>query len=917
MTEQPLLLLVDGSSYLFRAYHALPPLTAPDGAPTGAVFGVAKMLKKLVDEERPAYLAVVFDSKGPTFRHERYAAYKANRPPMPDDLAAQIEPLHALVRAFGWPLLAQPGVEADDIIGTLARQGVAQGLRVLISTGDKDMAQLVEDGRISLVNTMSNTRLDEAGVREKYGVPPARIVDWLAIMGDSSDNIPGVPGAGPKTAAKWLEEFGSLDALMAHADEVKGKAGEKLRAALPQLPLSRELATIECAVPLAAGPRDLAPAMPDAAALAALLQRFGFKAAQFEMRQSTDQRVPGAEQAVAPAMPRTPAEAAPADAPAPEYDCVLDWAAFEAWLRQLEAAPAFAFDTETTGLDYFQARIVGVSFAVEPGRAAYVPLAHDGPGAPQQLLREAVLERLRPLLEDAARPKIGQHLKFDAHVLASHGITLRGWAYDTQLESYVLNSTAARHDMDSLAAHYLHRQTITYDQVAGKGARQIGFNQVGVAEAARYAAEDAEVTLALHHTLYPRLQAEPALLRVLEEIERPLAPVLWRMERAGVLLDESELRRQSQELGLKLIELERAAQTAAGQPFNIASPKQLQEILFEKLRLPVVKKTPGGQPSTAEDVLEELAQQHGLPRLVLQHRELAKLKSTYTDTLPGLISPVTGRVHTAYHQAVAATGRLSSSGPNLQNIPVRSEEGRRIRRAFIAPPGRLLLAADYSQIELRIMAHLSGDAGLLAAFAAGADVHRATAAEVFGAPLAQVTPEQRRAAKAINFGLIYGMSAFGLARQLGIERGAAQDYVNLYFARYPGVKRYMEATREQARERGYVETVFGRRLYLNDIRARNAALRQGAERAAINAPMQGTAADIIKRAMLVVDAWIEAQHPPLRLLMQVHDELVFEVDADWAEAARTEVAWRMQAAAELTVPLLVDTGIGPDWDAAH
>ena len=916
MTAQaPLLLLVDGSSYLFRAYHALPPLTAPDGTPTGAVFGVARMLKKLVDEERPAYLAVVFDSKGPTFRHERYAAYKANRPPMPDDLAVQIEPLHALVRAFGWPLLAQPGVEADDIIGTLARQGAAQGLRVLISTGDKDMAQLVEDGRITLVNTMNDTRLDAAGVREKYGVPPTRIVDWLAIMGDASDNIPGVPGAGPKTAAKWLEEYGSLEALMARAAEVKGKAGEKLRAALPQLPLSQELATIQCALPLPAGPRDLAPAAPDAAALAELFQRLGFKAAQFEIRPSAGDRARGEQVAALPQA--AAADGVVADAPAPEYDCVLDWAAFDTWLQRLEAAPAFAFDTETTGLDYFEARIVGLSFAVEPGRAAYVPLAHDGPGAPEQLPRDAVLARLKPLLEDAGRPKIGQHLKFDAHVLANHGITLRGWGHDTQLESYVLNSTASRHDMDSLAAHYLHRQTITYDQVAGKGARQIAFNQVGVTEAARYAAEDAEVTLALHQALYPRLQAAPALLKVYHDIELPLAPVLWRMERAGVLLDEAELRRQSQELGLKLVELERAAQAAAGQPFNIASPRQLQEILFDKLRLPVVKKTPGGQPSTAEDVLEELADQHPLPRLILQHRELAKLKSTYTDTLPGLVSPVTGRVHTAYHQAVAATGRLSSSGPNLQNIPVRGEEGRRIRRAFIAPPGRLLLSADYSQIELRIMAHLSGDAGLLAAFAAGADVHRATAAEVFGLPLEQVTPEQRRAAKAINFGLIYGMSAFGLARQLGIERGAAQDYVNLYFARYPGVKRYMEATREQARERGYVETVFGRRLYLNDIRSKNAALRQGAERAAINAPMQGTAADIIKRAMLVVDAWIEAERPPLCLLMQVHDELVFEVDAGYAHAACAEVATRMQAAAELAVPLLVDAGTGLNWGVAH
>ncbi|WJW75464.1 DNA polymerase I [Thiohalobacter sp. IOR34] len=895
----PPLILVDGSSYLYRAYHALPPLTNSRGEPTGAVYGVANMLRRLLKDYRPRQVAVVFDAKGKTFRDEMFEQYKAHRPPMPDDLVAQIEPLHQLVEALGFPMLIVPGVEADDVIGTLARQAAAEGRPVLISTGDKDMAQLVGD-RVTLVNTMTNTTLDRDGVIEKFGVPPERIVDYLALVGDSSDNIPGVPRVGPKTAAKWLNQYGSLDAIIAHANEIKGKVGESLRQHLDDLELSRRLASIRCDLELPVGPDDLQLREPDRERLRELYQQLEFRSWLKELLDA-------------------PAEAGedPPAATDGDYETVLDEARLVAWLERLEAAPHFAFDTETTSLDYMEARIVGVSFAVEAGEAAYVPLAHDYPGAPAQLDREAVLARLKPLLEDPAPRKIGQNLKYDMNVLANHGIELAGIGYDTMLESYVLDSTASRHDMDSLALKYLGRKTISFEQVAGKGAKQLSFNEVPLEQAAPYAAEDADITLRLHQALWPRLESEPALRRVFETIELPLVPVLSHMERTGVLIDARLLAEQSRELAGRLHEIEAEAQRLAGQPFNLGSPKQIQEILFEKQGLPVLAKTPKGAPSTAESVLAELALDYPLPRLILEHRSLAKLKSTYTDKLPQQINPVTGRVHTSYQQAVAATGRLSSTDPNLQNIPVRTEEGRRIRQAFIAPPGRRILAADYSQIELRIMAHLSGDAGLLRAFAEGQDIHRATAAEVFGVPPEAVTADQRRSAKAINFGLIYGMSAFGLARQLGIERAAAQEYVERYFARYPGVKAYMDATRAKAHEDGYVETLFGRRLYLPEINARNQQRRAAAERTAINAPMQGSAADIIKRAMIRTHDWLQGAGLEVRMIMQVHDELVFEVgEADLA-AASEGIRGCMEGAAELAIPLLVEIGIGANWDEAH
>ncbi len=901
-TNNKPLVLVDGSSYLYRAFHALPSLTNSRGEPTGAIYGVVNMLRRLLNDYDPQHVAVVFDAKGKTFRDEMYPEYKAHRPPMPSELSSQIEPLHAIIRAMGLPLLMVTGVEADDVIGTLARQAEEAGLPVLISTGDKDMAQLV-DGHITLVNTMTDTTMDPAGVVEKFGVPPERIVDYLSLIGDTSDNVPGVPKVGPKTAVKWLQEYGSLDEIIARADSIGGKIGENLRESLSFLPLSRQLVTIKCDVPLDLGPLDLQRAAPDQAVLREWYSRLEFKGWL-------------AEQIEADGPAQTPKSDAPTQ-PAEEYETVDSEAALERWLARLEAAELFAFDTETTSLDYMVARIVGVSFAVEAGKAAYVPLAHDYAGAPDQLDREQVLARLKPLLEDPQRLKVGQNLKYDMSVLANHGIELRGIAHDTMLQSYVLDSTATRHDMDSLALKYLARKTISFEEVAGKGVKQLDFNQVPVEEASRYAAEDADVTLQLHQTLWPRVAAEPALKRVYEEIEMPLVPILSRMERVGVLVDVKMLRGQSRELALRMGEIEQEAYSAAGGPFNLSSPKQIQEILFERLGLPVLKKTPKGQPSTAEEVLEELALDYPLPRLILEYRGMAKLKSTYTDKLPEQVDRHSGRVHTSYHQAVAATGRLSSSDPNLQNIPVRSGEGRRIRQAFVAPPGFRVLAADYSQIELRIMAHLSGDEGLLKAFAAGEDIHRATAAEVFGVTPDEVSADMRRSAKAINFGLIYGMSAFGLGRQLGIDRGAAQTYVDRYFARYPGVKRYMDETRDRAREQGYVETVFGRRLYVPDIKASNAQRRQYAERTAINAPMQGTAADIIKRAMIAVDAWQQQHAGQVRMIMQVHDELVFEVAEGFVEQASTEIRERMSGAAELAVPLLVEVGVGGNWDEAH
>ncbi|BAZ92769.1 DNA polymerase I [Thiohalobacter thiocyanaticus] len=894
--------LVDGSSYLYRAFHALPPLTNSRGEPTGAVYGVVNMLKRLLKDYQPEHVAVVFDARGKTFRDEMFEHYKANRPPMPEELAAQIEPLHALVRALGFPVLQVPGVEADDVIGTLARQADARGEPVLISTGDKDMAQLVEGG-ITLVNTMSNTTLDRAGVVEKFGVPPERIVDYLALVGDSSDNIPGVPKVGPKTAAKWLNEYGSLDALIEQAESVKGKVGESLRENLAQLDLSRQLATIRCDLELEQDVDALAMQPPDRAALKALYEQMEFRTWLKEILGS-DESAQASETAAPPA-----AEV--------DYETVLTQTQLDAWLKELEQADHFAFDTETTSLEYMQAEIVGLSFAVETHRAAYVPLAHDYAGAPEQLDRDRVLKQFRKLLEDKAPKKIGHNLKYDMSVLANHGIELRGIAFDTMLESYVLDSTASRHDMDSLALKYLAHKCTSYEEVAGKGAKQLSFNEVPVEAAAPYAAEDADITLRLHQTLWPRLQQEKTLEGVFNDIDLPLVPVLSRMERNGVKVDRDMLATQSGELAQKMAEIEEAAFQEAGQPFNIGSPKQIQEILFDQQGLPVLAKTPKGAPSTAESVLAELALDYRLPRLILDYRSLSKLKSTYTDKLPERIDARTGRVHTSYHQAVAATGRLSSTEPNLQNIPVRTESGRRIRQAFIAEQGYRILAADYSQIELRIMAHLSGDEGLLAAFAAGEDIHRATAAEVFGAQPDQVTSEQRRSAKAINFGLIYGMSAFGLAKQLGIERGAAQEYVDLYFARYPGVKAYMDRTREQAHDQGYVETLFGRRLYLPEINARNHQRRTAAERTAINAPMQGTAADIIKLAMISTDAWIRSGGLDLRMVMQVHDELVFEVAAGDVEAAQAAIRERMQTAAELAIPLEVEVGVGANWDEAH
>ncbi len=904
MSKKPPFILVDGSSYLFRAFHVLQErqdLRNSEGEPTGVILGVVNMLRRLVNDYQPTHIAVVFDAPGGSFRNQLYKEYKANRPPMPDDLRVQIEPLHDIIRAMGLPLVMVEGVEADDVIGTLARQASEQGMDTLISTGDKDMAQLVDD-HVSLLNTMSETFTDRGGVVEKFGVKPEQIIDYLALVGDSVDNIPGVPKCGPKTAAKWLQAYGDLDSLMAHADEIKGKIGENLRQSLEFLPLSRELATIKLDVELDRGPGDYVPGEPDVERLRAHYQR---------MESSR-------------LLATLEGEAADAEAGDPQsgierdYETVLDKKQFQGWLTKLKQAPLFAFDTETTSLDYMVAELVGLSFAVAPGEAAYVPLAHDYPGAPTQLEREWVLTQMKPLLEDPKHPKVGQNLKYDMSILARYDIEMRGVAFDTMLESYVLDATATRHDMDSLAEKYLQQKTIHFEDIAGKGKKQLTFNQIELEQAAPYAAEDADITLRLHQTLWPQLEQSSNLSRLLTELEIPLVPVLSRMERNGVRIDVDKLKQQSAELARKMHDLEQKAYGIAGHNFNLGSPKQIGEIFFTELKLPVVAKTPKGAPSTAESVLVELADQgHELPSVILQHRGLSKLKSTYTDKLPEMVNAETGRVHTSYHQAVAATGRLSSSDPNLQNIPVRSEEGRRIRQAFVPQKGWKMVAADYSQIELRIMAHLSGDKGLLQAFSAGEDIHRATAAEVFGTPLDNVTSEQRRSAKAINFGLIYGMSAFGLARQLGIERGAAQEYVDLYFQRYPGVAAFMDRIRDQAHEQGYVETLFGRRLYLPDINARNHQRRSAAERTAINAPMQGSAADIIKRAMLAVDDWIEGKQPPVRLLMQVHDELVLEVEKGYVEKAVTHLRSCMEGAASLDVPLLVDVGVGDDWEAAH
>ncbi len=908
MSEQAPLVLVDGSSYIYRAFHALPPLTNSRGEPTGAVHGVLNMLVKLRRETGAERFAVVFDASGPTFRDELFAEYKANRPPMPDELRSQIEPVLAAVEAMGLPLLRVTGVEADDVIGTLAQQAAGNGIDTLISTGDKDMAQLVGP-HVTLVNTMTGKVLDHDGVIEKFGVEPDQIIDYLALVGDKSDNIPGVPKVGPKTAAKWLQQYRDIDRLVESAGDIAGKVGESLRANLQQLSLSRELATIRCDVELDVGADELVPGEADNERLRELYQRLELK--------NLLRQLPGGNNGGDAGDADAAAAASPTSAVATDYETVLSEESFVRWLDKLERSEVFAFDTETTSLSYMDAELVGVSFAVTEHEAAYVPVAHDYPGAPDQLSRERVLQGLKPLLESAARPKIGHHIKYDAHILANYDVALAGMAFDTMLESYVLNSTATRHDMDSVAAFYLGVTTTRYEEVAGKGAKQLTFNEVPLDTAAPYAAEDADITLQLHQLLAAKLHAVPALESVYADIERPLIPVLLGMERHGVLLDTHQLDIQSRELAERMRELETAAFAEAGQSFNLGSPKQLQQILYEQQGIPVIRKTPKGQPSTAEDVLQELAEDYPLPRLILDYRSVAKLKSTYTDKLPAQVNPRTGRVHTSYHQAVAATGRLSSSDPNLQNIPIRSEEGRRIRKAFVAPAGWVLLAADYSQIELRIMAHLSEDEGLLNAFAADRDVHQATAAEVFGVTPDAVTTDQRRSAKAINFGLIYGMSAFGLARQLGIARDEAQAYVNLYFERYPGVKTYMDRTREQAREQGFVETVHGRRLYLPDIRSRNAQRRQYAERSAINAPMQGTAADIIKLAMIEVAAWLDSGAVPARLIMQVHDELVLEVEQNAAPEVMAKLVRLMETATSLRVPLKVDAATGTNWDEAH
>ncbi|MBM4207619.1 MAG: DNA polymerase I [Gammaproteobacteria bacterium] len=896
------LILVDGSSFLFRAYHAIPPLTSPKGIPTNAIHGVTNMLRKLINDYHSDYITIVFDAPGGTFRNELYAEYKANRAAMPDDLRVQIEPLHQIIRAMGLPLIMETGIEADDVMGVLAKQAEAQGYQVIISTGDKDMAQLVNEN-IILENTMSNSRMDIQGVIDKFGVKPEQIIDYLSLVGDSVDNIPGVPNCGPKTAAKWLAQYETLDNLMVNADKITGKIGDNLRASLEQLLHARQLTTIKCDVELPYTMADLRQKPADNATLITLLAEFGFSTWLKMLTNDAEMTTDKTDEKPA-AIKR-------------HYDTILTSAQLDHWLAKLDKADLFAFDTETTSLDYSKAVIVGISFAAEAGQAAYLPLAHDYPGAPEQLNRDDILTKLKPLLENPEKQKLGQHIKYDCHVLANHGIHLNGIAHDTMLESYVLNSTATKHNMDDIAKHYLGVDTIYYEDITGKGAKQIGFAEVPIETAAEYAAEDADITLQIHQCLINKLKQEPGLYKLYQDIEIPLINVLARIEENGVLIDCAMLAQHSLELASQIMAVEQHAHKVAGRTFNIGSPKQIQEILYDKLNLPVLKKTPTGQPSTDESVLQDLAADYELPKLILEYRGLSKLKSTYTDKLPQQINTKTGRVHTSYHQAVAATGRLSSTDPNLQNIPIKNEEGRKIRRAFIAQPGYKIVAADYSQIELRIMAHLSGDDGLLSAFNEGLDVHRATAAEVFGVAPEQVTNELRRSAKAINFGLIYGMSSFGLAKQLGIGRSEAQSYIDLYFARYPGVKNYMDNIRLQAREQGYVETLFGRRLYLPEINSKNNSLRQYAERTAINAPMQGTAADIIKRAMIATDRWLINENADCLMIMQVHDELVFEIAEDKLDSYCTTIKALMASAAELTVPLVVDVGIGNNWDEAH
>ena len=910
-SDRPIV-LVDGSAYLYRAFHAMPPLTNSKGQPTGAIYGVVNMLRRLVADYQPEYMAVIFDASGKTFRDDIYDQYKATRASMPDDMRTQIKPLYKLVELMGFPLLIIPSVEADDVIGTLAVNATKKGLKTIVSTGDKDMAQLVND-KVTLVNTMTNTVMDVETVKEKFGVPPEQIIDYLALVGDTSDNIPGVPSCGPKTAAKWLAAHGSLQEVIANADSVKGKIGEKLRESIEFLPMSYKLATIRLDVELEQGIDDLTLNEPDEDALAQMYTDMEFKTWARELADGMSPLQTRAAQGGAPAESAAPAEL-PTDS---EYQTITTMPELEKWIGKLESADLFAFDTETTSLDYMQAEVVGVSFAVAAGKAAYVPLTHDYEGAPEQLDRKEVLEKLRPLLEGDKRNLVGQHIKYDINVLANHNIKLVNVAHDTMLQSYVLDSTATRHDMDSLAKKYLDKDTIKFEAVAGKGKTQKTFNQIDIDTASHYAAEDADITLQLHEVLWPKLKAEPTLAKLYEEIEIPALHVLAQIERTGVRIDAAMLEKQGKKIAATISEVKAAAFEDAGREFNLGSPKQIGEIFFDEKQFPIIRKTPKGQPSTAEDVLEQLAMDYPLPKLILQHRGLTKLMSTYIEKLPLQINPDSGRVHTSYNQAVASTGRLSSTDPNLQNIPVRTEEGRRIREAFIAEKGYRLLAADYSQIELRIMAHLSEDDGLLHAFEKGLDVHKATAAEVFGVPLEAVDGDQRRSAKAINFGLIYGMSAFGLAKQLDIPRGEAQEYINLYFERYPGVKRYMDETRALAKEQGYVETVFGRRLYLPDINARNAPMRNYAERTAINAPMQGTAADIIKRAMIKVDDWMSTDSIDARIIMQVHDELVLEVKSGELDAVGEKVSELMTASASLKVPLEVDVGVGNSWEEAH
>ena len=913
----PPIVLVDGSSYLYRAFHIpnLQNLENSEGMPTGAIRGVISMLNRLLANENPSHIAVVFDAKGKTFRHDMYKEYKANRPPMPDELRVQIEPLHDMVRALGLPLVSVSGVEADDVIGTLAKQASEQGHEVLISTGDKDMAQLVND-QVTLVNTMTDTKMDIDSVVEKFGVTPEQIIEYLALMGDKSDNIPGVPSVGPKTAAKWLNEYDTLDEIVKNADAIKGKVGEKFRAHIDQLPMSVDLTTIRCDLELDTSIENLKIQAQNTSELRKQYKHLEFKTwlKKLNDEHGDDEDSVDDSPEDQPAAKFVPLEKA-------SYELVLTKKDFNRWLKKLKKADLVAFDTETDSLDYMQANVVGVSFAVEPGEAAYVPLTHNYPGAPEQLGRDEVLKSLEPILNDKNAKIIGHNLKYDRSVLLNHDIKLDGIQHDTMLESYVCNSVASRHDLDTLCEKHLQHSNIHFEDVAGKGVKQITFDQVDLEIARDYAAEDADMVLRLHQEFWSELTRKKKQKQLYETIELPMLKVLSGIERNGVLLDDRILAKQGKQLTKRIAEVEKEAYELADGPFNLSSPKQIQEILFEKQGIPVIRKTPKGQPSTAEDVLQELAVDYPLPKIILEYRTLSKLKSTYVDKLPTLINVKSKRVHTSYHQAVAITGRLSSSDPNLQNIPIRTEEGRRVRQAFVAEKGFQVLAADYSQIELRIMAHLSKDERLCEAFAQGEDIHRATAAEVFALELDKVESEQRRAAKAINFGLIYGMSAFGLAKQLGITRTEAQQYVSLYFERYPGVKKYMDSIREQARDQGYVETLFGRRLYLPDINNKNVQRRQYAERTAINAPMQGTAADIIKRAMINIDAWLydqkEEKPPQCKMIMQVHDELVFEVQESVIDSTKTNVVEHMEAAAELSVPLVVDAAVGANWDEAH